>query len=411
MPATGPGSDNIGSVSANFHNPYTESYRLGVQYQLTPTSLVTVSYNGNHQVGNFQNINANPNLGPIAAAFPNIVNPSSLCTTPNTPGTYDPTGGLQGPLTGRPDCSRSIVNTTTNTAFALYNGLQMQFQKRSANGFTFVANYTYSRTIDNASEIYSTGAGGSTIAYAQNPQNIDQGERALSGLSLTHVVAVELTYELPFFQSQHNLKSTLFGGLTTSAIWTANSGEPYTAFQPATLTNPVTGNTDTSFCDLSFDFAEIGSDNCRMVLSNPKAPLSTVAYNAGPGNGYVSYGTTTPIDPKSAHWIVNNEAQAIAMGNPYPGSSRNILRGDMFNELDASVYKQTNLAHGLVLTLQMNVYNVTNYNFVNVPNPSLAAYSATGTQGFLTNYFNPSGGTSFSSQGNRQVQFEGHITF
>ncbi len=413
-----PGYDNIGLVSPNFHNPYTESYRLGVQYQLTPTSLVTASYNGNHQVGNFQNINANPNLGPVAAVFPNIVNPSSLCTTPNTPGTFDPTGGLQGPLVGRPDCSRSVVNATTNTAFALYNGLQLQFQKRTSSGLIFTANYTYSRTIDNASEIYSTFGGGNTNAYAQNPQNIDQGERALSGLSLTHVVAVDTVYESPFFRNQENWKGKLLGGYTFSAIWTANSGEPYQPLQTATFTNPVTGNPETSFCDTGFDFAEIGADNCRMVLSNPKAPLQSVAYNAGPTNGYLAFetgpafgSTGVPLNPANAHWIVDNEAQAIAMGNPYPGSSRNILRGDMFNELDASVYKQTNLSHGVVLTLQMNVYNATNYNFLNVPNPYLAAYSPTGTQGFLTNYFNSSAGTSYSSQGNRQVQLEGHIVF
>jgi hypothetical protein len=404
-----PGFDSVGTVAPNFHNPYTESYRLGIQYQLTPTSLITASYNGNHQVGNFQNINANPNLAPVAAVFPNIVSPSSLCSTPGTPGTYDPTGGLQP--AGRPDCNRSIVNTTTNTAFALYNGVQLQFQKRTSRGLTFVANYTYSRTTDNTSEIYSTGGGGNTIAYAQNPLNIDQGERALSGLSLTHVVAVDTVYELPFYQNQSNLLHKLLGGFTVSAIWTANSGEPYTPFQPALFTNPVTGATETSFCDLGFDFAEIGADNCRMVLSNPKAPLSSVAYNAGGTNGYVAYDTTTRINPANAHWIVDNENEAIALGNPYPGSSRNILRGDMFNELDASVYKQTHLAHGAVLTLQLNVYNVTNYNFLNVPQPSLAAYSATGTQGFLTNTFNGSNGTSFSSQGNRQVQLEGHITF
>jgi len=404
-----PGFDNIGSVSPNFHNPYTESYRLGIQYQLTPTSLITASYNGNHQVGNFQNINANPNLAPVAAVFPNVVNPDSLCQQANTPGTYDTTGGLEP--AARLHCSRSVVNTTTNTAFALYNGLQLQFQKRTASGLTFVANYTYSRTIDNASEIYSTGNGGNTIAYAQNPLNIDQGERALSGLSLTNVVALDTVYELPFYQHESDWKGKLLGGYTMSAIWTANSGEPYYPYQPSTLTNPVTGNTETSFCDLDFDFAEIGADNCRMVLSNPKAPLQSVAYNAGNGNGYVSYGTTTPINPASAHWIVDNQTQAIAMGNPYPGSSRNILRGDMFNELDASIYKQTNIAHGAVLTIQMNVYNVTNYNFLNVPQPALSSYAATGTQGFLTNYFNSSGGTSYSSQGNRQVQLEGHIVF
>lgn len=404
-----PGFDTVVSVSPNFHNPYTESYRLGAQYQLTPTSLVMVSYNGNHQVGNFQQINSNPNLAPVAAVFPNVVNPASLCSTPGVPGTLDPTGGLQP--AGRPDCSRSIVATFTNSAFALYNGLQMQFQKRTANGFTFVANYTYSRTIDNTSEAYGTGGGGNTVAFAQNPQNIDQGERALSGLSLTHVVAIDTVYELPFYRNPSTLVGKLLGGFTMSAIWTANSGEPYTAFQPSIFTNPVTGASETSFCDLGFENAQIGNDNCRLVLSNPKAPLQSVAYNAGPGNGYVSYNTTKPIDPASAHWIVDNESEAIARGNPYPGSSRNILRGDMFNELDASVYKQTHLAHGVIFTIQMNVYNVTNYNFTNVPNPALAAYSTSGTQGFLTNYFNNSNGTSYSSQGNRQVQLEGHIVF
>jgi hypothetical protein len=67
------------------------------------------------------------------------------------------------------------------------------------------------------------------------------------------------------------------------------------------------------------------------------------------------------VSPTSSHWIINNQAEALALGNPYPGSGRNILRAQPFNNLDASIYKNTKLTERVTLQLQLNAYNALNH--------------------------------------------------
>ena len=153
-----------------------------------------------------------------------------------------------------------------------------------------------------------------------------------------------------------------------------------------------------------------------MVLSNPRAPLNTVAYNAGPGKGYVAYQTTTPINPSSAHWIVNNSNEALTLGNPYPGSGRNILRGQNFYNIDANLFKTLSLTEHVSIQLQLNAYNVFNHDYLGTPQPGLPFYNASdAVNPFLSNKYNSSYGNTLASEqglpGNRVFQLGGKIIF
>ncbi len=404
-----PALANESYFSGKFLNPYTQTYALGVEYQLTPNALVSIRYVGNHTVHNFQSIDANPDLQAVAAQFPNVVAPSSLCSDPTQPG-Y-----------GRLNCARGNLNEVTNGAFSLYNGLQTSIVTRNLHGLTANFAYTYSRTIDNVSEVFSNGAGGTTLAYAQNPLNTDRAERNVSGNSYPNVVALGLTYVLPFYAHQSNWKNRLFGGYVYDMVYTYNTGQPYNAYQPLGFTNPVTGASEGSFCDGAFNQAFLHVDTCRLVLSNPHAPLNTVAYNAGPGNGYVVYnpsstGPAVPTSPAAAHWIVDNTNEAITLGNPYPGSGRNILRGQSFDEVDATLSKEVPLVRTLALQLQVSAYNLFNHDYLGTPYAGLSADNPSApVNPFLSNKYNNSYGNALVNTGglpgNRVVQLGTRILF
>ena len=83
-----PGLASQVQVPQNFRNPYTEQWNLGIQHSFTPRIVAEVRYVGNHAVGQFQELNGNPALGPlISAGFQNVI-PAGLtpCTTPGAPG-------------------------------------------------------------------------------------------------------------------------------------------------------------------------------------------------------------------------------------------------------------------------------------------------------------------------------------
>ena len=97
------------------------------------------------------------------------------------------------------------------------------------------------------------------------------------------------------------------------------------------------------------------------------------------------YSPGTPVDPATTHWIINNQAYAISVNNPYPGSSRSLLRGQPYSDLDATVVKTFPITERVNLQLSMAAYNVFNQIFRGVGNAFV------GASNFTSNAENASG--------------------
>ena len=401
------------TVPTNFRQPYVETYTLGIQHQITSNAVAEVRYVGNHTLKQFQDLNTNPEIANVAAFFPSYggYGNASYCTTPGTNGF------------GRLNCNYSTPLTLGNTAFSIYNALQTSLTLRKFHGWTGTVAYTWSRAIDNASEIFSTFGGGNTTGYAQNPLDTDVGERGVSGDSFPNVVGLQLVYAEPFFENQHGVAGRLLGGWQLNTFYTYNSGQPFTPFQSLVSFSPYANGADplssTSFCDFGFNANFIGADACRPILSNPKAPLNSVALNTG--SGYVDYALGTPVTPSQVHWIYNNGYEALARNNPFPGMGRNTLRGDTWNGVDASLYKNVRLTERFTTQLQLSAFNVLNRAYYGTPDPFLddVLLQLTGPgPGFLSNLYNlgaqatvAAGGAQPQSAGNRTIQLGAEVRF
>ncbi len=152
-----PGTRLNTRVANNFKEPYTQEWTLGVQHEFTSKMVLEVRYVGNHVVGNFQTVNANPALsGLVANGFSSFI-PSGV--TPCA------TVGAPGAATGRADCNFTNVRNRENTAWSRYNALQSEFRVQSWHGLSGAGSFTWSKTLDNSSEIFSTGAGGNTVRF------------------------------------------------------------------------------------------------------------------------------------------------------------------------------------------------------------------------------------------------------
>jgi len=392
---------------SNFHNPYMQTYSLRLEHQVTDHAVVSIGYVGTHTVGEFQSVDANPDLSVVQSAFPSAA-PVTLCSTPGAPGI------------GRPNCNLGNLSYITNGAFTIYNGLQTEITTQNLHGFTGNISYTWSHAIDNSSEIYSTGAGGATIALPQNPLDPNVAERGTSGTSYPNVVSVGASYKIPRLTIASPWASRLTNGFSLNGIFQYNSGQPYNPYQPLLGLDGL----NPSYCDQTFDESTVGpgADTCRLIQSNKHAPLNSAAILYGGtyydlpsflGANFYGVGTPTVVSPASVRWIINNTDEANVLGNPYAGSGRNILRGQAFNELDLSLFKDTDLTKGAVLELQFDAFNVTNYQFRGTPGANaLSAQPASmaSVNPFLSNAYNgsgPNGGT----YGNRYVQVGAKIKF
>jgi len=403
-----PGLRNNTRVAPDFHEPMTQEWSLGVQRELTSKLVLEVRYVGNHVVGNFQTVNANPALnGLVNDGFSSFL-PAGVapCTTAGAP-------GLSG---GREDCNFRNVRNRENSAWSRYNGLQTEIRVQTWHGLTGAGSFTWSKTLDNSSEIFSTSAGGTTVAGAQNPFDISRGEKALSGLDFPKTASLYLIYELPFYKGQHGFLGKLLGGYQTNATWRFSSGQLWTPTQSTRFSN--------SACQNTFDASFYGHSTCRPFAGSPSAPVDTVGQCTStvlPNCGLVDYFTGGPIT--AARWIYNDNTAAQFFGTPYGNVSRNPgVRGQAVSAVNFSVFKTTKMTERVSLRLEAQVYNLFNHRFLGVPDPVIDDQNLANGGPFGTNVLNTSGGinpignggytnATLSGLGRRRMVLGAKVTF
>ena len=225
----------------NFRNPYSQQWNFGIQRQIGNKLAVEVRYVGNHTLGNFQEVNGNPDILPlINAGFGNLV-PAGLtpCTNSALPGAQGT--DTSGNPVGYANCNFSRVIKYQNSGYSIYDGLQSQLRLQRWHGFTGEASYTYSKTIDNASEAFSSNTG-TVFAIAQNPFNVTAPERAQSNYNFPNVFGLLWAYDLPFGKDQNGFFGRLLGGWQINGTYRYTSGQPYTVEQnrqPGSLCDPT----------------------------------------------------------------------------------------------------------------------------------------------------------------------------
>jgi len=417
-----PGARNQTRVDPNFVNPYVEQWSFGIERQLSSKISLEARYVGNHGVGNFQTINANPL---ICSAF----NASGVCTAglavqdpaaipagvaPCTP--TQAAAGAGAGAAGHINCNFTNERIRNNGAWSKYNGLQTEFKMRTFRGITANVAYTFSKATDNVSEIFSS-TGGVTTPIAMNPFNPNNGERGVTAQSFPHVVSTYLIYDTPWMKNQQGILGHLLGGWQLSGTHRFQSGTPITPSQNTNNGDP--------YCDGGFNNSLIGAtlDSCRPILSNPNAPfdtsgrylnatqlinISNCASTAAAGSATCPF-----IQPTDVHFIVNNTfaINALCHGDPFACAvSRNIYRTMPRNQLDLAVAKNFKLNERFGMQLRADVFNALNYQFLGVPGLNVNNRNINGitTSGLTPGTF----GETWANTGtNRSMTLNAHITF
>lgn len=447
VPGTNGGDPRLFSqtrVDPDLYNPYTMSFNFGVQQELFRRSVLEVRYVGSRIVGQFQTVNGNPDVRNLLTAGDYFGNPTLFtggvlpgtcvgvsCLTPTADNGFntralDATGSrISG--SGRLDPNFGQVRTRTNGATSTYNGMQVRFDTRFSNDLVLNANYTWSKTIDNASEIFSTLGGGQTVAHSQNPFDANRGERGLSAFHQGHNFTANFLYELPFMKDQRGFAGKLLGGIQFGGLIRVGSGRPYTP------------NTFYGMYDVGWETGFIGAGGLRPFNGNPAAPDSTIAigygtaclalfggpecdYNGGaavPGS-FIVYNTRNVGAPgtvvsaaqaaQSARLIYNDfgmftnfgipleELEAFNMfGSPYGDVGRNTFLGESFATANLSLFKTTNITENTKIEFRAEAFNIFNHRNFGVPDP----ITEDASKEFGGTYGNP----GFNNGGSRTLRF------
>jgi len=226
---------NISFFNQNPLTPRVMRWELGVQHVFRGGILVDASYTGNKSVHVELNPTGNPNQINI-----NALPDQYLCTSPfrdntcnnyltgtvpnpfynlvpgNTQGTYTNTTIARSTLL-QPFPAFGTISTTRPQGYSWYHSLVLSLEKRFAKGYSFSANYTYSKFMQ-ADELLNAG----------DPMPL----RVISDQDVPQRVSLSGVWELPFGNNKPLLNHTgriasrLVGGWQLSGVFVYQVGFP-----------------------------------------------------------------------------------------------------------------------------------------------------------------------------------------
>ena len=343
--------------------PYIQNWQLSLQRELPGNMLLDVAYVGNHAVKL------------ILLADYNQARPLTTAELA-LPAAQRPSLDVRRPISG----FRSI-SATLPAAYSNYHALQVKFERRFSKGLYLLNSFTWSKAIDNASQVLEE-PGGNT-GTPQNVYNI-AADRGVGAYDQPFNNTTSFVFELPFGKGRAMLSDlpyaadALFGGWALTGINTMASGQAINLFYaPA----PVTANLP------SF----IGGVRLRPNLV---------------GNPLLSSGDRT-ID----RWFNTEAIRLPTLDQPFGNAGRNIGRGPSFYQFDLGLQK--NFALPFINEVSKMEFRAEFFNLLNKTNFGSPNSNASGIVFNTDGTLRTAGGfgTIRSTAPARQIQFALKLSF
>ncbi|MCA1626228.1 MAG: TonB-dependent receptor, partial [Acidobacteria bacterium] len=236
-----------------------------------------------------------------------------------------------------------------------YNALQVKLERRFSQGLYFLNSFTWSKTLDNASQVLEEPNGNTGT-----PQNVYDlaSNKGIGAYDQPFNNTTSFVWEVPFGRGRwlgsdlNPVLDSIFGGWVLSGVNTMTSGQPITfRYGPS----PVTNNLPTFLGGVALRPNVVCDPTNRETRPNP-----TTGY-------FVRSCLTTPT-----------------LDQPFGNAGRNIARSDNFFQFDLGVHKQFRLPINEETRLELraeffNLFNHTNFQAANsdITNPAFGNISST----------------------------------
>ena len=280
-------SSTLGSIGGNtmdygYRTEYTGTWTLSIQTALSDSTMLDLSYMGNRTVG---------------------ADNGSLLNIPLPgPGSID---------ARRPVPALSSIRTIRWNGWGTYNAFTTKVERRLSRGFFYNVNYTWGKSMDDASDP------GPTAFEANLPQDVRNldAEKALSSYDHRHRLVTSFVYQVP-------------GGWQLGGAATVQSGAPFTVSS-------------------GVDRANVGAGPAQRpdLLRNPNLPRSQ----------------RTP-----ERWF---DTSAFALPEPFTfgNAGRNVVFAPGLTNLDLSLQKNFSFREQSRLQVRWEVFNVLNHPNFDIP--------------------------------------------
>lgn len=294
----------------------------------------------------------------------------------NFPGTGNFYGGIP--------CTPGSCNDVLNPQYgginlrgagghSTYNAMNVRYDITDVGhtGVTLRLNYTYSHSIDDLSDTFSSSGNQFNLGYTdfQNPM-VDKGS---SQFDNRHRVAVSAIWDVPFARHMNRMAKYFLDGWELAPVFSARTGAPYTIY-------------------------DITNDNAiyTRVILNQVMPAATRTAIAGQPDTYNIYNFSNI----SVNENYVNPITGTADFGPFPASmtGRDAFRTPGSWNLDLGAYKNTQITERVKLQLRLEAYNAVNH--ANFGYNTGSAYIYGGGGNIVGSY-----------NGNRNIQLGAKVVF
>jgi hypothetical protein len=291
----------------HWHAGYLQATNFTIEQQLAANLLLRAAYVGDRGVNLQDNNEQNPAIFGSGATVANTNNRRALY--PNF---------------------ASMIEMN-NAGFSHYNALQMTLERRMSSGFSFVANYTRSKTTDNQSSDQQL-----TLT---NPDPFDPSfNNGLANEDVPNAFFLSGVGEMPALKSAPRWVRAVAEGWGLSGILTWANGQPFT----------VTS----------------GQDNSRSGVNLDRADIV-------PGMSPSPAGPSSRSQELSEYF--NTSAFAVNALGTFGDSSRNLIRNPNYFNVDAGLQRMFPLTDRFHFKFRVEEFNATNHVHFSQPGANVSA--------------------------------------
>jgi hypothetical protein len=298
---TDPNTPMLYSVDPKLRTPYMQDWHLTFQQELGNNTVFEIGYAGSRGLKLYTFLNGNQ---AAPTADPNI--PYAV---------RRPIPTIDAPI----DWFRSGGQSN-------YNSLQTKIEHRWSNGFSFLVNYTWSHSLDTASNANLGAQSGADFRDMRYP-NAEYGN---SDFDIRHHAVVDALYDVPIGQGRRfasNIARPLdfvIGGWQFGGIASFASGNWFTVTSNAGVSNADGGG-------------NVGNSDRPDQIGNPNAK---------------------PCVPGT--WF-NTCAFTIATPGTFGNVGRNTIEGPGFANVDFSLFKEFKVSEKSRFEFRAEMFNVLNH--------------------------------------------------
>jgi Carboxypeptidase regulatory-like domain len=352
-------------IDGNVNTPYTISYNLSLQQQITNSMAATLSYVGNG-----------------ARHLPLYYNPNTV-------------RGLYAPGTNtqqyQPFPDFGGFGIIHYGAVSNYNSLQAKLEKRMSRDLSFLATYTWAHNLTNDSDAggLSTAVGDRNMALIPWSQ-----EYTNSPYDVRNRFTFNGNYQLPFGKGKAYLNNShwedeVIGGWSSTLTFVAQTGTPFSV-SPDINTAAGGGARAIKIGDPfaaggTADTANNPGVTCASKTKTKDHWSNPCAFaNPIPGNAIAPVGTPVGTGGYQFYGPVTDQASAIAL----LGGRSNVLYGPGYYTVNTSLFKSFATFREQSLQFRVDAFNLLNHPTLNNPNNNgNSSNSSNGGQIYGPNFF------------------------